>query len=119
MHTSSPHADSFEEANSPTVGFNMRKVKKGGVSIKLWDMGGQERFRPMWERYCRGVQASRRMQLELHLDCLGLEVHVAHCVEDHVALLIDVEQPPPVLPPVLLADWVALITGSVDTLRVQ
>jgi ADP-ribosylation factor-like protein 8 len=35
----------------------MRKVKKGGVSIKLWDMGGQERFRPMWERYCRGVQA--------------------------------------------------------------
>lgn len=39
----------------PTVGFNMRKVKKGKVSIKVWDMGGQKQFRGMWERYCRDV----------------------------------------------------------------
>eukprot|EP00958_Prasinococcus_capsulatus_P012644 scaffold1273_cov401-Prasinococcus_capsulatus_cf.AAC.10 len=41
----------------PTVGFNMRKVQKGKVTIKLWDLGGQPRFRSMWERYCRGVNA--------------------------------------------------------------
>ncbi|GMH19394.1 hypothetical protein Nepgr_021235 [Nepenthes gracilis] len=41
----------------PTVGFNMRKVTKGNVTIKLWDLGGQRRFRTMWERYCRGVSA--------------------------------------------------------------
>ena len=41
----------------PTVGFNMRKVTRGGVTIKLWDLGGQPRFRSMWERYCRGVGA--------------------------------------------------------------
>jgi ADP-ribosylation factor-like protein 8 len=35
----------------------MRKVAKGKVSIKLWDLGGQPRFRSMWERYCRGVNA--------------------------------------------------------------
>ena len=40
----------------PTVGFNMHKVQKGAVVIKVWDMGGQEKFRSMWERYCRGVQ---------------------------------------------------------------
>lgn len=39
----------------PTVGFNMRKVTKGRVAIKMWDLGGQPRFRSMWERYCRGV----------------------------------------------------------------
>ena len=39
----------------PTVGFNMRKITKGNVVIKLWDLGGQARFRSMWERYCRGV----------------------------------------------------------------
>ncbi|CAA3017851.1 ADP-ribosylation factor-like protein 8a isoform X2 [Olea europaea var. sylvestris] len=39
----------------PTVGFNMRKVTKGNVTIKLWDLGGQPRFRSMWERYCRAV----------------------------------------------------------------
>jgi GTPase SAR1 family protein len=35
----------------------MRKVTKGNVTIKLWDIGGQPRFRSMWERYCRGVNA--------------------------------------------------------------
>ncbi|XP_065178609.1 ADP-ribosylation factor-like protein 8B-A [Sycon ciliatum] len=45
----------FNEDMIPTVGFNMRKVSKGNVTIKLWDIGGQPRFRSMWERYCRGV----------------------------------------------------------------
>lgn len=48
---------SFAEDMMPTVGFNMRKVTRGGITIKLWDLGGQTRFRSMWERYCRGVQA--------------------------------------------------------------
>lgn len=47
-----------EEDTIPTVGFNMRKVSKGNVHIKMWDIGGQEQFRKnMWERYCRGVSA--------------------------------------------------------------
>merc|ERR1712207_75826 len=47
----------FDEDMIPTVGFNMRKVTKGAVTIKLWDLGGQPRFRSMWERYCRAVSA--------------------------------------------------------------
>eukprot|EP00127_Corallochytrium_limacisporum_P004136 Clim_evm81s157 gene=Clim_evmTU81s157 len=45
----------FIEDMIPTQGFNMRKISKGNVTIKLWDIGGQKRFRSMWERYCRGV----------------------------------------------------------------
>ncbi|KAJ1686951.1 hypothetical protein LUZ63_018341 [Rhynchospora breviuscula] len=47
----------YSEDMIPTVGFNMRKVAKGNVTIKLWDLGGQPRFRSMWERYCRAVSA--------------------------------------------------------------
>ncbi|RVW90208.1 ADP-ribosylation factor-like protein 8c [Vitis vinifera] len=47
----------YSEDMIPTVGFNMRKVTKGNVIIKVWDLGGQQRFRTMWERYCRGVSA--------------------------------------------------------------
>ncbi|KAG0143106.1 hypothetical protein CROQUDRAFT_49301 [Cronartium quercuum f. sp. fusiforme G11] len=47
----------FSDTMIPTVGFNMRKCTKGSVTIKLWDIGGQPRFRSMWERYCRGVSA--------------------------------------------------------------
>ena len=45
----------FSEDMIPTVGFNMRKLSRDGVSVKTWDLGGQERFRGTWERYCRGV----------------------------------------------------------------
>ena len=45
----------FNEDMIPTVGFNMRKISKGNVTIKLWDIGGQPRFRSMWERYCRYI----------------------------------------------------------------
>ncbi|CAG9461935.1 unnamed protein product [Pedinophyceae sp. YPF-701] len=45
----------FSQDMIPTVGFSMRKVTKGRVTIKVWDLGGQARFRSMWERYCRGV----------------------------------------------------------------
>lgn len=47
----------FMDDMIPTVGFNMRKVKKGNCTLKVWDIGGQPRFRGMWERYCRGVNA--------------------------------------------------------------
>lgn len=35
----------------------MKRVQRGHVTLKCWDLGGQPRFRPMWERYCRGVSA--------------------------------------------------------------
>jgi len=44
---------SFVPDMIPTVGFNMYKVNKGNVAIKVWDLGGQKKFRIMWERYCR------------------------------------------------------------------
>lgn len=46
-----------DEEMVPTIGFSMKKVTKGNVVMKLWDIGGQQRFRSMWERYCRGVDA--------------------------------------------------------------
>lgn len=50
-------ADRGNNSTIPTVGFNMKRVQRGHVTLKCWDLGGQPRFRPMWERYCRGVNA--------------------------------------------------------------
>eukprot|EP00892_Ulva_mutabilis_P007004 jgi/Ulvmu1/4676/UM002_0407.1 len=47
----------FNQDFMATVGFEMRKITKGRVNMKVWDVGGQPRFRSMWERYCRGVNA--------------------------------------------------------------
>ena len=42
----------FDEDTIPTVGVNIRAVKKGKVSLKIWDLGGQRRYRESWEKYC-------------------------------------------------------------------
>ena len=57
MATSKNQADHPRNSSIPTVGFNMKRVQKGHVTLKCWDLGGQPRFRSMWERYCRGVNA--------------------------------------------------------------
>ncbi|KAI0917278.1 hypothetical protein AcV5_007788 [Taiwanofungus camphoratus] len=41
----------------PTVAFNFRKVRKGNITLKIWDVAGQPRYRSIWERYCNGVDA--------------------------------------------------------------
>ncbi|RDY09265.1 ADP-ribosylation factor-like protein 8a [Mucuna pruriens] len=43
--TSLVNTGGYSEDMIPTVGFNMKKVTKGNVTIKLWDLGGQPRFR--------------------------------------------------------------------------
>jgi len=45
----------FDEDTIPTIGFNFRQLKKGGVDLRLWDLGGQPKFRESWEKYCRNV----------------------------------------------------------------
>ena len=42
----------FDEDTIPTVGVNIREVKKGKVSLKIWDLGGQRKYRDSWEKYC-------------------------------------------------------------------
>lgn len=47
----------FVTDSVPTVAFNKKEVKKGHVAITCWDLAGQVKFRSMWERYCRDVNA--------------------------------------------------------------
>eukprot|EP01063_Lacrimia_lanifica_P040786 TRINITY_DN9385_c0_g2_i1.p4 TRINITY_DN9385_c0_g2~~TRINITY_DN9385_c0_g2_i1.p4 ORF type:complete len:180 (+),score=85.85 TRINITY_DN9385_c0_g2_i1:90-629(+) len=44
----------FPAETMPTVGLNVKSVKKEGVMMKVWDLGGQERFRDDWSRYSEG-----------------------------------------------------------------
>lgn len=42
----------------PTIGFNCEKVKgtcgrAKGISFLVWDVGGQEKLRPLWKSYTR------------------------------------------------------------------
>ncbi|WVQ82008.1 hypothetical protein IAT38_004135 [Cryptococcus sp. DSM 104549] len=50
-------SNQWSEDVVPTVAFNLRQVRKGNVTMKVWDVAGQPKFRGMWDRYCRGADA--------------------------------------------------------------
>lgn len=41
----------------PTVAYNFRQIKKGNVTLKIWDVAGQAKFRSTWQRYSQGTDA--------------------------------------------------------------
>lgn len=44
------------QPEAPTIGMNVKVMKKGGVTIKAWDLGGQKQYRSQWGQYTRGCQ---------------------------------------------------------------
>ncbi|CAF1386455.1 unnamed protein product [Rotaria magnacalcarata] len=40
----------------PTVGFNVETVVLGHVKFNVWDVGGQDKIRPLWRHYFTGSQ---------------------------------------------------------------
>ncbi|KAL9265203.1 ADP-ribosylation factor 1-like protein [Drosera capensis] len=41
----------------PTIGFNVETLEYKHVSFTVWDVGGQDKIRPLWRHYFRGSQA--------------------------------------------------------------
>ncbi|KAL7667984.1 hypothetical protein ACOME3_008705 [Neoechinorhynchus agilis] len=40
----------------PTVGFNVETVVYKNVKFSVWDVGGQDKIRPLWRHYYTGTQ---------------------------------------------------------------
>eukprot|EP00730_Choanoeca_flexa_P000185 TRINITY_DN10085_c0_g1_i2.p2 TRINITY_DN10085_c0_g1~~TRINITY_DN10085_c0_g1_i2.p2 ORF type:complete len:177 (+),score=40.78 TRINITY_DN10085_c0_g1_i2:1819-2349(+) len=40
----------------PTVGFNVESVSYKNVKFNVWDVGGQDKIRPLWRHYYTGTQ---------------------------------------------------------------
>ena len=40
----------------PTIGFNVETLQYKNISFTMWDVGGQDRIRPLWRHYFHGTQ---------------------------------------------------------------
>merc|ERR1712225_194666 len=40
----------------PTIGFNVETVTYKNISFNVWDVGGQDKIRPLWRHYYRNTQ---------------------------------------------------------------
>lgn len=41
----------------PVTGFNVEKVQYKNVVFTVWDVGGQEKLRPLWKHYFNNTDA--------------------------------------------------------------
>eukprot|EP00997_Jenningsia_sp_PLL12_P006089 NODE_2630_length_890_cov_386.950059_g2166_i0.p1 GENE.NODE_2630_length_890_cov_386.950059_g2166_i0~~NODE_2630_length_890_cov_386.950059_g2166_i0.p1 ORF type:complete len:193 (-),score=50.35 NODE_2630_length_890_cov_386.950059_g2166_i0:312-860(-) len=39
----------------PTIGFNVETVQYKNINFTMWDIGGQDKLRPLWRHYFNGV----------------------------------------------------------------
>merc|ERR1711887_240613 len=40
----------------PTIGFNVETVEYKNISFTVWDVGGQDKIRPLWRHYFQNTQ---------------------------------------------------------------
>jgi len=40
----------------PTIGFNVENIEYSGFNMNIWDVGGQDRLRPLWRHYFHNAQ---------------------------------------------------------------
>ncbi|XP_062913417.1 ADP-ribosylation factor 1 [Mobula hypostoma] len=40
----------------PTIGFNVETVEYKSISFTVWDVGGQDKIRPLWRHYFQNTQ---------------------------------------------------------------
>jgi ADP-ribosylation factor protein 1 len=40
----------------PTIGFNVETVDYKNISFTVWDVGGQDKIRPLWRHYYQNTQ---------------------------------------------------------------
>merc|ERR1712028_71868 len=40
----------------PTIGFNVETVEYKNIAFTVWDVGGQDKIRPLWRHYCTNTE---------------------------------------------------------------
>ena len=90
----------------PTIGFNVETVQFNKINMTMWDVGGQNKIRPLWKHYYNGSSA-----LIWVMDCADSD-RLEEVKEELQSLLRDV----PDVPLLVLANKADLTALSANDL---
>ena len=61
----------------PTIGFNVETVEYKNISFTVWDVGGQDKIRPLWRHYFQVRRGSMTLSgleaCRTHIESLKLD----------------------------------------------
>ena len=63
----------------PTIGFNVETVEFKNISFSVWDVGGQDKIRPLWRHYFQNTKVMNyKMNLPLFsITKYGFDIRVS------------------------------------------
>ena len=61
------HSES-ENIKSSSTGFNVETVEYKNISFTVWDVGGQDKIRPLWRHYFQNTQGKLNWKCRLIWD---------------------------------------------------
>ncbi|KAL0608668.1 ADP-ribosylation factor 1 [Plecturocebus cupreus] len=59
----------------PTIGFNVETVEYKNISFTVWDVGGQDKIRPLWRHYFQNTQERAASPQMRRGSCVPLTVN--------------------------------------------
>ncbi len=71
------------EVTVPTLGFNVEELQVGRLRVKMWDMGGQNKFRALWSHYFEMADAVAFVVDSNDRERLGLVREELHALMSH------------------------------------
>ncbi|GBO22853.1 ADP-ribosylation factor 4 [Araneus ventricosus] len=51
----------------PTIGFNVETVEYKNICFTVWDVGGQDKIRPLWRHYFQNTQVSQEEMIDIFI----------------------------------------------------
>ncbi|KAL6861801.1 hypothetical protein ACP4OV_017501 [Aristida adscensionis] len=64
----------------PTIGFNVEKVEYKNVAFTVWDVGGQDKLRPLWRQYLSNSDALIYVVDSLDRERIGVAREELHAI---------------------------------------
>eukprot|EP01065_Artemidia_motanka_P016751 TRINITY_DN2035_c1_g1_i1.p1 TRINITY_DN2035_c1_g1~~TRINITY_DN2035_c1_g1_i1.p1 ORF type:complete len:181 (+),score=27.34 TRINITY_DN2035_c1_g1_i1:61-603(+) len=102
-------------ATTPTLGFNVETVQYNKVSFTVWDVGGQDRIRPLWRHYFQDtkglifvVDSNDRDRIDLARDELQRVLRDGHLADACVLVFANKQDLPSAMSTAEVADRLEL-----------
>jgi len=99
----------------PTIGFNVETVEYKNISFTVWDVGGQDKIRPLWRHYYQNTQgiifvidSNDRERVEEASEELGRMLAEDELRDAHVLVLANKQDLPDAMEPAMIADKLKL-----------
>jgi small GTP-binding protein len=106
---------------TPTIGFNVETIKKNGIVLNVWDLGGQQKIRSLWAHHLKDaiglifvIDSNDQSRFDESIRELTQLLKDAQLAKAHVLVLLNKQDIPSATPAQEIIDLVKQRTNITE-----